>query len=128
MPLPSVEKYGAKRCSAKSKRTREPCKNPAAYGCKTCRYHGAKRSRKAPQGVNHPQYKNAGFTKLEKAERKAKSLMFQRLEEIGWHIGMFKGTKTRGRKVGNTLDLNNEDELLIALCETINNVKKTNVP
>lgn len=128
MPLPSVEKYGAKQCSAKSKRTKEACKNPAAYGCKTCRYHGAKRSRIAPQGVNHPQYKNAGFTKPEKAERKAKSLMFQRLEEIGWHIGMFKGTKTRGRKVGNTLDLNNEDELLIALCETINNAKKTNVP
>jgi hypothetical protein len=128
MPLPSVEKYGAKRCSAKSKRTKEPCKNPAAYGCKTCRYHGAKRSRKAPQGVNHHQYKNAGFTKPEKAERRVKSLMFQRLEEIGWHIGMFTGTKTRGRKVGNILDLNNEDELLIAISECINCAKKTNGP
>lgn len=54
--------------------------------------------------------------------------MFQRLEEIGWHIGMFTGTKTRGRKVGAKLDLNNEDELLIALYESINNAKKTNVP
>ena len=49
--------------------------------------------------------------------------MFQRLEEIGWHIGMFTGTKTRGRKVGNTLDLNNEDQLTVALLETISNAK-----
>lgn len=119
MPLPSVEKYGAKRCAAKSKRTKEPCKNPAAYGCKTCRYHGAKRSRKAPEGPNHPKYKNAGFTKPEKAKRRATSLMFQRLEEIGWHVGMFTGTKTRGRKVGARLDLNDPDQLLQALLESM---------
>lgn len=65
------------------------------------------------------------FTKPENADLRAKSLMFQRLEEIGWHIGMFTGKKTRGRKVGNTLDLNNEDELLIALYESINNKNKT---
>jgi hypothetical protein len=51
--------------------------------------------------------------------------MFQRLEEIGWHIGLFAegSTKTRGRKVGGKLDLNNDDELIIALYETINNAK-----
>ena len=123
MPLPSVEKYGAKRCSAKSKRTKEPCKNPAAYGCRTCRYHGAKRSRKALNGEAHPNFKNAGCTKSDKAERRKKSLMFQRLEEIGRHIGMFNGTKTRGKRVGQKLDLNQEDDLLIALYETINNAK-----
>jgi hypothetical protein len=33
---------------------------------------------------------------------------------------MFTGKKTRGRKVGAKLNLQNEDELIIALYETIN--------
>jgi hypothetical protein len=39
--------------------------------------------------------------------------MFQRLEEIGWHVGLFVAgsTKTRGRKVGSALDLDNLDQL-----------------
>ena len=37
---------------------------------------------------------------------------------------MFTGTKTRGRKSGAKLDLNNEYQLFIALYETINNAKK----
>lgn len=125
MPLPSVEIYGATRCSAKSKRTKKPCKNPAAYGCATCRYHGAKPTRKTLEGEAHPNFKNAGYTKSEKAKRKRISLMFQRLEEIGWHIGLFAegSTKTRGRKVGGKLDLNQDDELMIALYETINNAE-----
>lgn len=45
--------------------------------------------------------------------------MFQRLEEIGWHLDMFRGTKTRGRKVGTRLDLNDDNQLLIALIESI---------
>ena len=123
MPLPCI-KNGTKQCQINCKRTGIRCKNPAAYGCIACRMHGAHKSKYVLQGANHPQYKKAGFTKSEKAERRAKSLMFQRLEEIGWHIGMFTGTKTRGRKVGVKLELNNEDELLIALYESINNVKK----
>jgi hypothetical protein len=45
--------------------------------------------------------------------------MFQRLEEIGWHIGMFKGTKTRGRKVAPNLDLNDLDQLKKAIDESM---------
>jgi hypothetical protein len=49
------------------------------------------------------------------------SLIFQRLEEIGWHIGLFAqgSTKTRGRKVGSKLDLDNPNHLLTALSQTI---------
>jgi hypothetical protein len=38
------------------------------------------------------------------------SVFPQNLEEIGWHIGLFAAgtTKTRGRKVGGKLDLNND--------------------
>jgi hypothetical protein len=69
------------------------------------------------RGVDHPQHKNAGQTRQERRERRSKSLMFQRLEEIGWHIGLFAegSTKTRGRKVGCKLDLNQEEGLLTAL-------------
>jgi hypothetical protein len=47
--------------------------------------------------------------------------MFQRLEEIGWHVDLFAAgsTKTRGRKVGSKLDLHNPDQLVTALMETI---------
>jgi len=41
MPLPSVETGACPRCRGKSKRSGLPCQNPAAYGCKTCRIHGA---------------------------------------------------------------------------------------
>jgi hypothetical protein len=47
--------------------------------------------------------------------------MFQRLEEIGWHVGLFakSSTKTRGRKVGSKLDLDKPDHLIAALSQTI---------
>jgi hypothetical protein len=51
--------------------------------------------------------------------------MFQRLEEIGWHIGMFTGTKTRGRKVGVRLNLENSDELQQAIDESIRQNNKS---
>lgn len=128
MPIPSITKYGAKQCESKSKRTGYPCLNLARKGWRVCRMHGARKSKKALSGKEHPNFIHGERTKEQMALNSQKSLMFQRLEEIGWHIGMFNGTKTRGRKVGSALDLNNEDELLMALYETINNAKKTNVP
>lgn len=46
--------------------------------------------------------------------------MFQRLEEIGWHVGLFAegSTKFRGRKAGAKLDLNDKSQLEIALIES----------
>lgn len=120
MPLPSVEKYGAKRCTALSKRTKLPCKNPAAYGCKTCRYHGAKRSRYALSGQMHPQYKNGEFTKEKLTLKSEKSLQFLMLEELGHHIGLFAegSTKLRGRKPKGfpyNLDLNSPEGIAKAI-------------
>lgn len=117
MPLPCVLN-GTKQCKVNCKRTGIRCKNPAAHGCSSCRMHGAHKSRAVLKGPDHPKYKNSGFTKSEIAARKVKSLMFQRLEEIGWHIGMFTGTKTRGRKVGKKLNLNDPDQMLEALKES----------
>lgn len=117
MPLPCI-KNGTHKCQCKSKRTGLPCNNPAAYGTKACRMHGAHKSKNVPRGSNHPQFKDGSQTKEERDLRRKKSLMFQRLEEIGWHLNMFRGTKTRGRKVGAQLNLEDEKQLLIALIES----------
>ena len=54
MPLPSITKYHAVKCLANSKRTGLPCNSPAAYGCKTCRMHGARRPETILRGKDHP--------------------------------------------------------------------------
>jgi hypothetical protein len=128
MPLPSHKYSKRPLCGAKCKRTGLPCQNLPVRTSKAgrCRMHGGIiGKRNVLRGADHPQYKNAGQTRQERHARRAKSLMFQRLEEIGWHIGLFAegSTKTRGRKVGGKLDLNQDDELMIALYETINNAK-----
>lgn len=79
--------------------------------------HGARKSKKALSGKAHPHYIHGQRTKEQMALNSQKSLMFQRLEEIGWHLGMFIGKKTPGRKSGRKLDLDDEAELNIALKE-----------
>jgi hypothetical protein len=125
MPLPSVAKYGANQCKAISKNLKRRCLNPAAFGCSTCRYHGAwrKDSRNTPQGVNHPQYRHGKKTK-ESIEKSQKTLLrLYTLEEIGHHIKMFAegSPRTRGRKPTGweALDLNDPNQLALALLKTI---------
>ena len=38
MPLPNLNR----QCTANNLKTGNQCKNPAAFGCRTCRFHGAK--------------------------------------------------------------------------------------
>jgi hypothetical protein len=119
MPLPSVTK-GALQCQVKCKRTGIRCKNPAAFSCKSCRMHGAHRSRKALRGADHPNYKNGGETKEARAERSSTSAKLLYIRDIGDHIGMFTGTQTRGRKPTGycKLDLNTNLGLNLALLKT----------
>ena len=42
--------WPGKRCSARSKRTGEPCRNPAVLGWSVCRMHGARGGRPARSG------------------------------------------------------------------------------
>jgi hypothetical protein len=117
LPLPSVLKHGAKLCSAKSKRTGLPCNNPAAFNCRTCKVHGAHRSRNVAKGINSGKYKNGHYTK-EAKEQSSKSLVKLRyLEDIGQQGGFMKGNRTRGPKPTGyvKLDMNNELELIAAL-------------
>lgn len=119
MPLPSLLN-GAKQCQVMSRRTKLRCKNPAAYGCRSCRMHGAHKSRNVLQGKDHPQYKNGERSKTREAEYRRTSTTLLTLRDIGDSIGMFSGTHTRGRKPNGyrKLDASNPEQLLIAILKT----------
>jgi len=125
MPLPSVIN-GAKQCEVLSKRTRLRCQNPAAYGCRACRMHGAHESRKSPHGANHPQYKNGNETKGSRLERSRMSAMFLYLRDIGDTINLFIGPKTRGRKPNQyvKLDLSDPEQMKLAIVLSMQKEKK----
>ncbi len=98
--LPSVKLYGARRCQAKSRRSGEQCKNPAAYGQKACRFHGAHRSVARLAGPSdNPAYKHGKETNKARSERRERIKELQDLESAGRQLGMLLGPKTRGRKV-----------------------------
>ena len=100
MPLPNIISGKTSRCSAACKATSTQCKNPAAFGCKTCRYHGARRPETVRRGVNHPQYRHGAETIEAKAERHMMSVFFHDAEDLMFALGMtaLGSTRTRGRK------------------------------
>lgn len=120
MPLPSVQN-GAKQCQVLTKRGKQRCMNPAAFGCSSCRMHGAHKSRNVLQGQDHPQYKNGSETKEARAERSQLSAMFLYLRDIGDTINLFVGPKTRGRRPSqyHKLDLNDPEQMKLAIALTL---------
>ena len=59
----------APRCTAKSKRSGLPCKNPAVKGWSVCRMHGARGGHGA--GKHNPAYKHGMRTREWEETRKA---------------------------------------------------------
>ena len=121
MPLPSVLN-GASQCQVLTKRTRQQCKNPAAFGCKSCRMHGAHKSKNVLRGINHPRYKSGEETLEAKAMRAAKSEIFRYLTDLGNHCKLFyKEIKTKGRPPSGyeKLDLADPEQLVIAILKTL---------
>ncbi len=115
-----------KRCQARSSRKKQQCSKPALRGKNVCDTHGGMstgpRTQEGIKRIQNAHWKHGNETKEAKAERRQMSLMFQRLEEIGWHVGLFAAgsAKTRGRKVGSKLDLNDKSQFEIALEESKN--------
>ena len=58
-----------------------------AYGCKTCRYHGA---RKIETGIKAPNYKHGEFTKENLADSRQKRKELYDLQLLGLKLKMFK--------------------------------------
>ncbi len=111
MPLPSMRLYGAKQCAAKSKRTGLPCKNPAAYGCRTCKVHGARKAETIKRGEQHPNYVHGGRTLETQAEQSATSRRLQQIEDAMHLLGMTTAKRSRGRKAAGYYKITSLDEI-----------------
>lgn len=98
MPLPSLMKFGAKRCQCLSKRTKQPCQNPAAFGMGSCRMHGAHRLCTSLSGDKHPNYRHGQATHATRQTHRAASARLRAIETLGYAIGLFIGPRTVGRK------------------------------
>jgi len=121
VPLQSVLN-GAKQCQVMTRRTKQRCKNPAAYGCRSCRMHGAHKSRNVLKGVDHPRYKTGAETLEAKTMRTEKSEMFRYLTDLGNHCKLFyKEIKTRGRPPAGyeKLDLTDLEQLALVIIKTL---------
>jgi hypothetical protein len=69
MPLPSVANGHAKQCEAICRSRGDRCKNPAAFGMRTCRYHGARRPETVRRGDQHPNFRHGWETVEAKNDR-----------------------------------------------------------
>ncbi len=98
MPLPCLIKFGAKRCQCLCKRTKKRCKNPAAFGMRSCRMHGAHRLHATLSGDKHPNYRHGQATQATRQAHREASARLRTIETLGYAIGMFTGPRTVGRK------------------------------
>ena len=100
-PLPNIASGRTPQCKARSKRGLEQCKNPAAYGCKTCRFHGARRPDTVKRGAAHPQFRHGRET-VEARQRRVEAMTRIRfLTDLGV-AGGFIRTRLPGRWPGST--------------------------
>ena len=100
MPLPCVLSGRAKQCEVRSKRSGERCKNPAAYGMRACRFHGAHKSRRILSGQDHPNFQHGEATNKARNDYSKASARLHHLFDLGKAAGLYphKATVGRGRK------------------------------
>ncbi len=111
MPLPSMRLHGAKSCTAKSKRTGLPCNNPAAYGSRSCKVHGARKAKSIKRGEQHPNFVHGGRTLQAQAEQSAVSRRLQQIEDAMHLLGMTTAKRSRGRKASGYYKITSMDEI-----------------
>ena len=111
MPLTSISKHGAKQCTACSKRSKERCKNPAAYGCKTCRMHGARKPETIKRGEQHPNYTHGKRTLESQLEQSAASCRLQQIEDAMYLLRMTTAKRSLGRKANGYKKITSLDEV-----------------
>ena len=94
MPLPNLNR----QCTVRARSTGNQCLNPAAFGCKTCRYHGARRRDTVKTGKDHPQFKHGKRTQEAIERFRSKMLELQSIETLARSAAVITGPKTKGRK------------------------------
>ena len=105
MPLPRINK----QCTALTKRTKQPCKNPAAYGCRTCRCHGARKN--IVRGKDHINFVHGRRTLEARLEQSATSRRLQQLEDSLHLLGMTTAKRSRGRKASGYCKITSVEEI-----------------
>ena len=99
-PLPNIASGRTPQCKARSKRSLRRCNNPAAYGCTTCRFHGARHPQTIKRGSDHPQYRHGRET-LEARQRRVEGMTrIRRLVDLAVDAGFLKKRIT-GRRPGS---------------------------
>ena len=111
MPLPSMRLHRAKQCTAKSKRTGLPCNNPAAYGCRTCRMHGARKAESIKRGKDHVNFVHGRRTLEAQAEQSATACRLQQLEDAMHLLNMTTAKRSQGRKANGYCKVTSVDEI-----------------
>jgi hypothetical protein len=96
-PLPNIATGRTPQCKARSKRSLGRCKNPAAYGCTTCRFHGARRQETIKRGPAHPQYRHGRETTEARRRRVEGMSRLRRLVDLGV-AGGFIRKRITGRR------------------------------
>ena len=90
------------QCNAKSKRTKQQCRNPAMKGKNTCLHHGGRsrgstttdgRARQIAANTKH-----GNETRAIREERSAKLAELYELEMLGRELGLISGSMV-GRKL-----------------------------
>ena len=82
---------------ARSKRSLERCKNPAAYGMPVCRFHGARRPETVLRGPSHPQYRHGQETLEARRNRVEAMTRIRLLADLGV-LGGFLQRRVPGRR------------------------------
>jgi hypothetical protein len=98
MPLPGIISGKTARCTAKCKARGDRCRNPAAWGCSTCRYHGARMPPSIRRGEDHPAYRHGNETQAAKQERSRRLAELRDIERVMFIFGLATGPRWRGRK------------------------------
>ncbi len=96
------------QCNAKSKRTGNQCRAPAAKGKTKCRFHGgASTGPKTDQGLQRcgeAKTIHGNETRKARIERAEGMRRLRALEDLGYALGIMQGAKTVGRKPLKTLE------------------------
>ena len=90
------------QCQARSKRTGQQCRAPAAKGKTKCRFHGgASSGARTPEGKQRSAAAKTVHGRETRSKRRERSLASVRLaqwEALGYALGMMAGPRTSGRK------------------------------
>ena len=110
MPLPS-QKYGAKQCSAKSKRSGNRCLNNAVTTSNVCRMHGFVPKHKVKRGKDHSNFVHGNRTQEAQLAQSAASCRLQQLEDAMHLLGMTTAQRSRGRKANGYYKITSVDDV-----------------